>query len=179
MVLSLEQIVQLIVFILPAYVANAAPIIFNTGASKMPIDFKMKFIDNKRLLGGGKTWPGFFVGIISGTGVNAIIAMIFPLYPKFYDHVMIGLLLSLGTMIGDTIGSFLKRRLGVKHGKPVFLLDQLSFFIVAVAFVYPLKTQFLEFLDLPGFIFLLILTLILHPASNILAYKLGMKKVPW
>lgn len=172
----IERMIQLLIFILPAYVANAAPVVFGTGASKMPIDFRIKFIDRKRLLGGGKTWPGFFVGILSGTIVAAITSQLMPFYPAMDMHISVGFMLSLGTMVGDTLGSFIKRRFDIKHGKPAFLLDQLAFLLVAIAFVLPWRP---EFLDWAGFAFLLIATVVLHSCSNVLAHRLGLKKVPW
>lgn len=47
------DVAQLLLFILPAYIANATPVLFGGG---MPVDFRRKFIDGERLLGDGK--PG-------------------------------------------------------------------------------------------------------------------------
>jgi len=173
---SVDTIIQLIIFILPAYVANAAPVFFGKATSKIPLDLKRRFIDRRRLFGGGKTWPGFFLGILAGLVAATITSQFVSIYPSKRMHIFVGLLLAIGTMCGDALGSFVKRRINIKHGKPAFLLDQLPFFLLAIAFTYPWKP---EILDLAGFAFLLVLTLVLHAGTNILAHRVGLKKVPW
>ena len=79
-------------------------------------------------------------------------------------------------MVGDAVGSFIKRRLAMTKGKPFYPLDQLSFYVFAVIFVFPfLPATF----NLSAFIFLLIITLIVHTTANVIAYKTGLKKDPW
>lgn len=173
---SFEQLIQLIIFILPAYVANSAPVFFGRSYARIPIDFKAKFIDKRRLLGGGKTWPGFFVGILAGLIAATITSQLITIYPSKRTHIFVGLMLAIGAMLGDTLGSFVKRRLNITHGRPAFLLDQIPFLLVALAFAYPWKP---DVLDTTGFIFLLALTVVLHSGTNIIAHRLGLKKVPW
>ena len=74
--------------------------------------------------------------------------------------------------MGDALGSFLKRRLGIGRGKPAPLLDQLDFLIVAlilVALVIKLNWLFV--------IVAIVLTLIIHLIANTGAYLLGIKDV--
>ena len=52
-----------IIYIFPAYVANAVPVLFGKGAR--PIDFN-KSINGKRILGDNKTIRGTLSGIIAG-----------------------------------------------------------------------------------------------------------------
>ena len=59
--------IDLLIFNLTEYIANSAPLFFRTGKSKTPMDMKMKFYDSRRVLGEGKTWAGFLVGIVVGT----------------------------------------------------------------------------------------------------------------
>ncbi|MEM2963772.1 MAG: CDP-archaeol synthase, partial [Candidatus Anstonellales archaeon] len=60
--------------------------------------------------------------------------------------------------------------------QPSFLLDQLTFLIVAIVFAYPFADGLYS---VPSLLFLFILTYFLHVGFNILANKIGLKKVPW
>lgn len=173
---GLLEILQAIVFILPAYFANAAPVVFRTGASRIPLDLKIKFLDRRRLLGKGKTIPGFIIGIIIGTFIGVLTSYVVDIYPTKSMHVMVAFLMSVGTMVGDSLGSFIKRRLDVKSGRPSYLLDQLPFIIIAIAIVYPFWPSILTVPIIAG---LLVLTVVVHQGANWIAYKAGMKKVPW
>ncbi|MFH1470329.1 MAG: CDP-archaeol synthase, partial [Candidatus Micrarchaeota archaeon] len=51
----LENWLEVIILVLPAYVANASPVILGGGT---PVDFGRLFYDKKRILGDGKTWKG-------------------------------------------------------------------------------------------------------------------------
>ena len=66
------NILELILFILPAYVANAAPVILG---GKTPIDLGQQLGDKKRIFGKSKTIRGFVAGVASGTIVGAILAL--------------------------------------------------------------------------------------------------------
>lgn len=167
MVLTPDGALQLLLFILPAYVANATPVLLGGG---MPVDFGRRAWDGRRLLGDGKTWRGLFSGLLAGILVGALEAGLLG-DPRFYA---LGMLLSLGAMLGDLFGSFVKRRLGFVRGHPFFLMDQLPFMLFALALASPL------FLPSPeGIVFLAIVTYILHISTNMLANKLGLKPVPW
>jgi CDP-2,3-bis-(O-geranylgeranyl)-sn-glycerol synthase len=87
-----------------------------------------------------------------------------------------GFLLSLGTMLGDAIGSFIKRRMKIQPGKQ-FALDQLSFLIVALVLVYPAVNK--SVYEPLGLLLLFVLTYFLHSGTNFIANRLGLKSVPW
>lgn len=176
--LTLADFATMLVFILPAYLANAAPVLFRTGRSKTPIDMKLKFYDSRRILGEGKTWVGFFTGIATGTVVGYLtwILGLLNIYPTIWQHVFVAFMLSFGTMTGDVIGSFLKRRLAMRKGKPLWLMDQLSFYVIAILFIMPWKPAAL---DLSMFMLLGVVTALIHYYANVIAYKIGLKKVPW
>ncbi len=163
-----------IVFILPAYFANASPVVF--GGGNDAIDFGFVF-GGERLFGKGKTVKGFLSGLLIGSLVGLIVAFS-PFYP-FTASVLIkfkiGFLLSLGALIGDLFGSFVKRRFHLKSGSPSFLLDQLPFVVFALFFVYPYSLSFTVF----AWAFLIILSLLLHVFFNWLANRVGLKRVPW
>jgi CDP-2,3-bis-(O-geranylgeranyl)-sn-glycerol synthase len=170
------DIVQLLLFILPAYIANSTPVIFGGG---MPVDFRKKFIDRERILGDGKTWRGLLAGICFGslTGFVESQLCFLGILPICLNFLPIGIALSLGTMLGDLAGSFMKRRMKIKRGQPSLILDQLSFLIFALLFSIPYVPA--GFFALDSLVFLFVLTYLLHVATNILANRLGLKKVPW
>jgi len=74
--------------------------------------------------------------------------------------------------LGDAIGSFLKRRLGIGRGEPAPILDQLDFIIVALILVsFAVKLNWLVV------VIAIVLTLAVHLITNSIAYLLGMKDV--
>lgn len=89
-------------------------------------------------------------------------------------NVLLGFLLSLGTMVGDSVGSFIKRRLNIKRGVNSPVIDDLFFLIFALTFAWPVAS-----LDLLSIIELMILTPIIHRLMNILAHLFKLKEVPW
>ncbi len=154
-----------IAYILPAYVANGAPVIFGGGK---PLDFG-KSIKGKRIFGDNKTIRGLAAGILSGIVIGAFEL---PLLPYMLP---IACALSIGAMAGDLVGSFAKRRLGIKPGSSVPFLDQYGFLIAALAFAWPLGNMPNAY----GLIFILAITGLLHLFTNKAAYALKLKKVPW
>ncbi len=85
-----------------------------------------------------------------------------------------GFLLSFGALIGDLIGSFIKRRLNLQRGQPAPVLDQLDFILGALIF------SFIEFIPpLEIIVIILVLTPLIHLTANIIGYKLKLKREPW
>ena len=62
-------------FIFPDYIANASPVILGGGLS---MDLGRNFIDNRRLLGDGKTYRGFFGGILAGMLIGIFQGFLYP-----------------------------------------------------------------------------------------------------
>ncbi|MEK6982372.1 MAG: CDP-2,3-bis-(O-geranylgeranyl)-sn-glycerol synthase [Candidatus Micrarchaeota archaeon] len=170
-----ENILSLVLFILPAYISNAAPVLLGGGA---PIDFGKKHDDGERVLGDGKTIRGFIGGIASGIVFAGLLALFVQL--KFFENPRMqffgGVTLSIGAMIGDSLGSYIKRRFKVGSGKQ-FILDSTMFLFVALILASPFVI--IERFDFVSLLILLFATLVLHPLTNFIANKLGLKKVPW
>lgn len=169
------DIIQLILFILPAYVANAVPVLLGGGAY---LDLGKNWNDGVRIFGDGKTIRGFISGVVAGMLVGIVIAFYLPsiFFSSMRNQILGAFALSFGTMFGDAAGSFVKRRLKIEPGKQ-FILDQLSFLAFALVFAAPLSLPYLfEPLSI-GFLF--VLTYVLHIGTNALANKFGLKKVPW
>lgn len=171
------DLLQLILFILPAYVANASPVILG---GKTPIDLGQQFSDKKRIFGKSKTIRGFIAGVAAGTIAGAILAFFPQFLPtlSFNDKLLVSFLLSFGAMAGDLFGSFLKRRSGMESGQESLVSDKLWFLVGALLFAAPVFVNKIT-LELIDIILLAVLTFFLHIIFNRLAHFLKLKKVPW
>lgn len=154
-----------IIYIFPAYAANGAPVFFGGGR---PIDLGKK-LNGKPIFGSHKTIRGLVAGLISGF----IVAYAESLFMPYM--LLIGVFMSIGTHVGDLLGSFIKRRFGKKEGENITFMDQYLFFVFAMLFALP----FGHLPNIYGFVFLILLTGILHRLTNIGAHRAKIKKVPW
>jgi len=173
----LRDLLTAIFYILPAYIANASPVIgVKLIGRKTPIDRGALAWDGRRLLGDGKTLEGLIFGLFSGTLAGAIIMSLNNL--GAYRSPLEPFLLSVGAMIGDILGSFLKRRFGLERGAPAPVLDQIGFVVCALFLGYlfygPPKWFSGNIL-----LALLFITGVLHLATNSAAYILGLKDRPY
>ncbi len=176
-------------YIFPAYIANGFAVFGRLIKSKHSIDGGRLFIDERRILGPGKTWEGFFCGLTSGFlfGILQVLAAPFLLAlieqylvlpPELYPIVLLSVplvfLVALGALVGDLIGSFIKRRLNIARGRPAPVIDQLDFLVAAMIFGILIT-------PLPFIIalFLLIVTPLIHLLANVVGYLLRVKDVPW
>jgi CDP-2,3-bis-(O-geranylgeranyl)-sn-glycerol synthase len=168
-------LIDLIIFLIPIYVANASPVVLGGGT---PLDFGRNMPDGRRLLGGGKTIRGFVGGTLAGTVAGGLLVLFYqlPFFPDSSTQFMAAFVLAFGTLAGDGIGSFIKRRAGVASGKP-FILDTIMFLIVALVLVYPFANPGLY--EPMALVFFAGLTVIMHPFMNMVANKAGLKNVPW
>lgn len=171
-----------IYFILPAYFSNGSGLLFGGGLS---VDFGKSDKNGVRWIGDGVTWRGLIAGTVIGiiTGiVQGFIApqvtamfgqhITTPIITNIPDGILIGFLLGFGALLGDAIGSFLKRRIGIERGKSAPILDQLDFLIVAFILV-----SFVVKVDLFVIMLAIILTLVIHLIANTFAYLIGIKDV--
>ncbi len=175
-----------IYFMIPAYLANGSALVFGGGT---PMDFGKNAWDNRRLIGDGVTWRGTIgaglfgmligglLGYLSTIGFctsyfNLLASNLTGISNPIIQGLIIGFLLGFGALIGDAIGSFIKRRLNFERGKPVPLLDQLDFVVVALIFA-----SLVVDLTLPMVVCILILSIFFHLGANILAYSIHLKDV--
>jgi CDP-2,3-bis-(O-geranylgeranyl)-sn-glycerol synthase len=165
--------IQIALVLLPMYFANSSAMLFG---GKTPLDLGFKAWDGKRWLGKGKTFKGTFFGIFFGTLGALLIANLVPQHAAAIsdNYIVFGFFVSTGAILGDVCGSFLKRRLDLESGKPVFLLDQLDFLVGGIvlgsAFFFPKWEQIAV---------MVIITLLVHRLSNWIAFKAKLKEVPW
>ena len=94
-------------FILPAYIANSSAVVVGGGA---PIDFG-KTWRGKRIFGDGKTWRGFFGGILIGMAAGVVMNILAPgTFYSGFPSIIILFSISFGALSGDIIESFLNGR---------------------------------------------------------------------
>jgi len=170
---AVEFILKVSLIAIPLYLCNGLALVFG---GTTPVDLGKNFFDGRPLLGKGKTFKGTLSGIgFAFLGV-LLLNVIFPQTNAIIgaNYLYYGSLLAVGAVLGDFAGSFLKRRLGIKRGKDVFMLDQLDFvlggFAVASILVVPTALEV---------VFLLAFTMIWHVIGNQLVALKIVKKVPW
>ncbi|HUU76566.1 MAG TPA: CDP-2,3-bis-(O-geranylgeranyl)-sn-glycerol synthase [Methanoregulaceae archaeon] len=165
---------------LPAYVPN--PVAAATGGGS-PIDSGRNFSDGKRIFGDGKTIRGFFAGVGAGILVGLLqigIRDIAGLSQLPELTIFTVFLLASGALVGDLIKSFFKRRLGKKRGERWPVADQYDLVAGAFLFLILFDYQWVVSTVTPLiFLWILILTYLLHRTVNIIGFKLKVKDVPW
>ena len=124
-----QQIISALILIAPAYCANASPVIFGGGK---PIDCEKKFFDGKPIFGSHKTYRGFISGLLIGTFVGWVQETFAPSAGLPQGSTLLGFTLSIGALLGDLVGSFIKRRLNLKPGVSLPVIDQISFVVFAL-----------------------------------------------
>lgn len=155
-------------FILPAYFANATPVVLGGGP---PLDGGKKFIDGRRIFGDGKTVRGFVAGIGAGTAIGVLQGIA---KGPLSHYLSLGFLLALGALLGDLMGSFVKRRLGIERGGALPGLDQLGFVVIALLLASPVEVPSWQVI-----VAIFLITPALHLATNFIGYKLGLKNRPY
>jgi CDP-2,3-bis-(O-geranylgeranyl)-sn-glycerol synthase len=132
---DLLWLAETIYIYLPAYIANATPVILNGGGA---LDRGRNWVDGKPMLGDHKTVWGTLSGLAAGFLVGLA-----------QRNVVRGVLLAVGAIGGDLIVSFFKRRFDLKPGALLPVADQMGFIVFAVILVshpcrhppYPLFDQ--------------------------------------
>ena len=161
-------VVYPLIYIFPAYAANGAPILF--GGRGGPLDFGRRF-RHRRVFGDNKTIGGTISALIAGIFVG----LIYIQFPQLGFMLPIAIMLTLGAIFGDLLGSFIKRQLNLRSGTSFPIMDQYGFYIFALLFAF-----WLGYLpSLYGLVFITILTGVLHVFTNRGAHRLSLKKVPW
>lgn len=185
-------------FILPAYFANMCPVILKKLPSRPsasggrpsfsrdppPAGNSFGQPINAKLFGENKTYRGFYTAYIGALIMLALQKYIgnnpAELIHTLLDYEKINIfshafLFGIGAMTGDLVKSFFKRRLGIKEGAPFIPFDQIDFIIGALIFLFLYNYIF----SMAVIITLLLMTPLLHFLANIIAYKLGLKRVWW
>lgn len=179
-------IFQSLFFFLPAYISNAVPVFLEKlhwfEFLRVPVDFGHRLRGNY-LFGSTKTFRGIIGGAIGGIFTIFLQALLYNYVPASHGWFLLpydlpnilwlGFLLGIGEGLGDLIKSFFKRRLQLASSAPSFPLDQMSF-------LGALGLSLLYFFPSPFHILsILIISPLVPLIANLLAYKVGWKKVWW
>ena len=145
--------------------ANAAPLLFGGGA---PLDGGKNFLDGQRIFGAHKTVRGLFAGIIAGSVIGLAES------PVDSRLLLGGFMIALGTVLGDLLGAFFKRRIRIKPGSPLPIVDQLDFVfggLILGNLFFPLSWW--------SVLVVVLVTPPIHLGTNYGAYLLGIKRTRW
>lgn len=176
-----EIVVVAVWVMLPAYVPNSIAVI---GGGGRPIDAGYNF-RGERLLGDGKTWRGAIIGAMAGTLLAFLMNGFLPTLTGVGFEIKpfvpsVAFSLGFGSILGDIVASFLKRRTGREQGKPLPVVDQLDFvagsLICTMVFSYDWAIEVFNF---PIVLAVLIISPLLHLGANIVAYSLDLKDEPY
>lgn len=174
---TLLWLLELAYLMLPAYLANMAPLLSRNFKRNIPLDFGLKF-RGVRLLGDNKTLLGSIFGIITAIITAFVQFLIFQNYGfGLIDYTYwftIGMLLGIGTIFGDALKSFFKRQMNIHPGKSWFPFDQTDFIIGSLTFI--------SFFYFPGWvecIIIIITSALGHIFVNHCAFYLGIRKEKW
>lgn len=162
---------------------------------KIPLDGGMDFFDGERILGDGKTVEGTIGGTLIGTFAGIIQWLLqwvfgvrsgFWVYGSDWTAVIVIAAIAFGALFGDVLASFIKRRLKRERGAKFRFLDQFDLIagVFIISFIVPFSHRFFlvhYVLDWHwiSIISILFFTYVFHRLSNVIAYKIGVKKVPW
>ena len=160
-----------------------------------PIDGGRLHKDGNRLLGDGKTWNG----LIGGSVTSGLLCYLMTMVPENWVFIspteaatgwaagafVMGTFLGFTSLVGDSTGSYFKRRKGMKREGNVSskapLLDTLPFAISVFVFGQIFLTGSAHGdreLILP-MVLLVVITPVLHRSFNLIGYKIGWKDVPY
>lgn len=168
------ELLKIIWFFLPAYTANIAASVFKIKFLTRPV--------SEKLFGFNKTYSGFVVGTILAILVAVLqkILFRFPFFQKisYLDYsenfLLIGFLLGLGALFGDTIKSFFKRRVGIAPGQKWIPFDQIDYTLGALCLISFIWQPPLNFILIS-----LVFNLFGHIFINHLGFWLGIRKSAW
>jgi len=182
-----------------------------TGYGPWPIDGGRNMKDGNRILGDGKTWNGLIGGsLTSGLLCVLIVSMMgdaptadnidsnifahpmtgyegswFDIGSMQISAFILGTFLGFACLLGDSAGSFVKRRRGMRREGDISskapLLDTLPFAImVFLCGQIFLGSSLLSDSDLIlPMIVIVVITPILHRSFNLIGYYIGWKDVPY
>jgi CDP-2,3-bis-(O-geranylgeranyl)-sn-glycerol synthase len=167
------RIIELIVLMAPAYVANMAPPFLRFWHGPNPPI-------SRKWLGDHKTVGGFVVGIAAGIIVawsfskGAFTSLPHGANLPFEHWLWFGASMGFAALVGDSLKSFFKRRLNLRPGAPWIPFDQIDFVVAAlIVLSFWIKIDWLEMA------IVLALSFLADVIVNQLSYRLGIKREPW
>ncbi len=132
------------------------------------------------MLGDGKTYEGLSRGCTTGFLCGIFQHLYNGSFGSFPLCIVVLAALTLGAMFGDLAGSFVKRRLSLRRGTPLPVVDQLDFVGGAWLLLLLLAPDwFFSNFSTEVMIVVILITPLLHLLTNFAGFKLGLKDVPW
>lgn len=186
----MEKILGAIWWFLPAYLANVMPVI--TAKMKLPGKTPISEIH----FGANKTWRGLYSGCLGALVILILQGWLYErniwtgiclmdykelslgeldgIFFQYHERLIIWVLIfGLGTILGDMVGSYIKRwYLLIPPGGMAFPLDQLDF----VAGVFVLAFAFSE-IGFWGWVVIIIASPALQLLASFIGFHLKLKKV--
>lgn len=155
-------------YYLPPMIANATPVLLR---GHLAIDRGHLFLDRRPIFGKNKTWEGMIAGsveaYIAGVCLGSILSN--------HSLPLLSLGAGISALLGDLLGAFIKRRIGINPGDPAPLLDQLDFALMATVYYYVVGVE--EVILNPTHVLAVLgLILLLHIVTNRVAYMIGLKQ---
>ena len=132
------------------------------------MDGGRSFMDGRPIFGAHKTVRGLVAGIVAGSLIGLGESLVDP------RLVLAGFAISLGAVMGDLTGAFVKRRFNIRPGRPLPVVDQLDFVLGALLLSFPFFQM-----SLTSILIVVIVTPPVHLGTNLGAYLLGIKKTYW
>lgn len=177
----LLMILQAVYLMIPAYFANMAPIfVKKIPFLNYPVDFGKK-LKGIRIFGAHKTWRGLLFGTLAGIIMAYIQSVLYNVgffnsisLLNYSNWLLFGLLMGSGAVIGDSVKSFFKRRVGVKPGERFIFWDQLDYIFGALLFIWIIFD-----LTIKVVITVIVVSFFLPVIVNHIAYYLGIRDVKW
>ncbi len=148
-------------------VANGTPVVacrLFRGRFSQPLDFGFTLGDQYRILGPSKTWRG----LLSSIMVTTLCAMIMDYPPQT------GFIIALCSLFGDTLSSFIKRRLGKPSSSMFLLLDQVPESLLPAWIMSRYFT-----LDLSDVFILVFIFIVSELVFSALLFQLGIRNKPY
>jgi len=176
---------QCFYFFLPAYIANTIPVI----AARFQILPRLAIpVDGGRnWFGPRKTIRGFLLGTTGGV-VSAYYQAKLHVFGPFAAFSLtdysqtnpfaLGFLLGFGSLAGDSLGSFVKRRLNKRPGEHLWFLDELNMAagaILCMAILYPTPSARKAYVAIAC----MLITFAWHTTAAKTAYLLRIREARW
>ncbi len=155
---------------LASMVANGSAALVSRG---LPLDRGARFIDGRRILGDGKTVEGLLTSVAFGASVG--LTLLVALNRLDLEATALLVLVLVASVGGDIVASFFKRRAGLERGHKLVPVDQLDFYLSYVAALLAAGYA----VDPLLMVVVGVVVYVLHRATNVAAYKLGLKDRPW
>tara|TARA_Y100000310_G_C20699863_1_gene828703 strand:+ start:3168 stop:3677 length:510 start_codon:yes stop_codon:yes gene_type:complete len=166
------MILEVIFLLLPAALANMVlPLFKKIKFLSSPVDFGLTF-RGKRVFGDHKTWRGLVFGTIVAI-VAVYVERAFGVFPGFseYGFVVLGIVLGLGSLLGDMVESFVKRQIGREPGSSWLVWDQIDWIIGSLGLLSLLEPVGVEY-----WLWGLLVYGVLHIVSHAVGYYVGVNK---